>query len=71
MSIERCHHHDLSWDSDFLEECPNCSNEADGIEFQFREIVSAAERGDDLELEYLVSECEERFGVSPFAGIKH
>ncbi len=27
MSIIYCEKHDLRWDSDFLEECPQCENE--------------------------------------------
>jgi hypothetical protein len=27
MSIIYCEKHDLHWDSDFLEECPQCENE--------------------------------------------
>ena len=43
MSIMYCEKHDRRWDSDFLEECPQCENE---------EVDADADRemfGDDIE----------------------
>lgn len=37
MSIERCCKHDLSYDTDFIEECPACERE------DFEANVTAAE----------------------------
>ena len=32
MSIERCENHSRHWDSDYLEECPICQQEAEDID---------------------------------------
>ena len=70
MSIMRCTKHDVFWDSDFLDECPSCSNEDEDSGDYASDFIIGVKQRDAHELELLVSEFEMRFTAHPRTAAK-